>query len=115
MSKHGPIVLIENDTDDHEILRLAFDELLVKKRLVFFESGNDALQYLSTTREHPFLILTDINMPGMNGIELREAIFGDEELRKKSIPFILLTTYADSKLVEKAYELSVQGFYQKPS
>src|SRR4051812_25982938 len=115
MPKQGPIVIIENDTDDHEILQLAFIELNIKNRLIFFESGGEALQYLSTTTDQPFIILTDINMPKMSGVELRREIFKHEELRKKSIPFIFLTTYADAKLVEKAYELSVQGFYQKPT
>jgi len=50
----------------------------------------------------------------MNGLELLEVIFTTPYLRKKAIPFVMLSTSGDKKYVERAYELSVNGFFQKP-
>ena len=61
------------------------------------------------------MILCDINMPVMNGLELRQRINNDEEMRKKSIPFIFLSTAARSTDVNKAFDLSAQGFFVKES
>lgn len=50
----------------------------------------------------------------MSGLELRRKISEDEELKKKSIPFVFLTTSATQYAVSAAYEMSVQGFFEKP-
>jgi DNA-binding NarL/FixJ family response regulator len=52
-------------------------------------------------------------MPLLNGLELRKRINASDYLRKKSIPFVFLTTTASQQSIEVAYEESVQGFYQK--
>ena len=76
-------------------------------------NGKEALEYLHTTTEHPFLILCDINMPVMDGLEFRNAIEQDPFLKKKDIPFVYLTTTGNPLIVRKAYALTVQGFFQK--
>jgi DNA-binding NarL/FixJ family response regulator len=52
-------------------------------------------------------------MPGMNGLELREEICKDEFLRKKSIPFVFLTTTNGKHIIDQVYAMQVQGFFQK--
>lgn len=113
MSVKGPIISIEDDVDDQYIIRQVIRELGVSNDLIFFNNGQEALAYLQTMTEQPFLILCDINMPLMDGIELRERICSDEQLERKSIPFIFLTTAADKKMVRDAYDATVQGFFQK--
>jgi CheY-like chemotaxis protein len=54
-------------------------------------------------------------MPGMNGIEMRNEIINDPYLREKSIPFVFYSTAANPYQIRRAYELTVQGFFQKPS
>ena len=63
----------------------------------------------------PFLILSDINMPRLNGFELRSKIFTNEQLQTKCIPYLFFTTGANKKAVVDAYALSVQGFFIKPT
>ena len=113
MSKDGPVIIIEDDHDDQDILNEALTEIGVQNPIVFFDKGDEALNYLMSTREKPFLILCDINLPGMDGTTLRRKIFEIDYLRKKSIPFIFLTTTARSEAVEEAYRLSVQGYFEK--
>jgi CheY-like chemotaxis protein len=59
---------------------------------MFFDDGNAALNFLMKTEVEPFIILSDINMPKLNGIDLREKIHKNEQLRFKSIPFLFLST-----------------------
>ena len=114
MNKTGPIVVIEDDADDKDILQEIFEELDFKNEIIFFADGEKALDYLTNTAIEPFLILSDINMPKLNGIDLREKIHTNEDLRLKCIPYLFFTTSAEQKHVVDAYSKSVQGFFIKP-
>jgi CheY-like chemotaxis protein len=113
MSKRGPIIIAEDDIDEREILLQAFNSIGVRNEIKFFDHGQLVLDYLNNTADKPFIILCDINLPVMNGLELRQAIDKNEYLRRKSIPFIFLTTYSNQESVNKAYEMAVQGFFIK--
>lgn len=114
MNKGGPIIIIEDDRDDQEILGIVFDELNYKNEIIFFSDGELALNYLTATAVEPFIIFSDINMPKLNGIELRSKIHENEDLRMKSIPYLFFTTGAEQNHVVEAYSKSVQGFFIKP-
>ncbi len=114
MNKNGPIVVIEDDKDDQEILAEIFRNLNFKKAIIYFSDGQDALDYLIETKDKPFLILSDINMPKLNGFELREKIHTNEDLNLKCIPYLFFTTTSNQKSVIDAYSQSVQGFFVKP-
>ncbi len=68
MNKEGPIVFIEDDLDDQEIMAEIFKELNYENKIVFFGDGEKALEYLTKIYIEPFLILSDINMPKLNGM-----------------------------------------------
>jgi CheY-like chemotaxis protein len=110
-----PIIVIEDDYDDQDLLRETFQALKVPNELLFFNRCLKAFRYLKTMLAQPFFILCDVNMPEMIGTEFRKLIFEDDELRKKSIPFIFFTTSDNKKTIEKAYEYSVQGVFVKPA
>ena len=114
MNKDGPIIVIEDDVDDQEVLVEIFKKLGYANEIVYFFDGNDALEFLNKTDIHPFLILSDINMPKINGFELRNKVFTNEQLQTKCIPYLFFTTGANKKVVLDAYALSVQGFFIKP-
>jgi CheY-like chemotaxis protein len=113
MSGLGPTVIIEDDEDDRQLLAEVFNSLQVPNELIFFKEGNAALEYLRGVTVKPFLIITDINLPGMSGLQLREEILKDAYLKKKSIPFIFLSTSDGKHILNKVYELQVQGYFQK--
>jgi CheY-like chemotaxis protein len=114
MNKNGPVVIIEDDTDDQEILADIFKELNYNNKVVFFCDSLQALEYLTATDIEPFLVLSDINMPKLNGMELREKVHNNEDLRLKSIPYLFFSTSAEQKHVIDAYSRSIQGFFVKP-
>jgi CheY-like chemotaxis protein len=115
MNKSGPIIIIEDDIDDQDILGEIFKELNYKNELIFFADSIKALAYLTETDIEPFLVLSDINMPKLNGLELREKIHNNEDLRLKSIPYLFFSTSAEQRHVIDAYSRSIQGFFVKPN
>src|SRR3954462_10535695 len=115
MNKTGPIIIIEDDLDDQEMLVDIFKELNYSNELIFFGDSVKALAYLTETEIEPFLVLSDINMPKLNGMELREKIHNNEDLRLKSIPYLFFSTSAEQRHVIDAYSRSIQGFFVTPS
>ena len=108
-------MLVEDDTDDQELIMEALRAANVSNEMRLFRHGKELYDYLCSTEEKPLVILCDVNMPVMDGFQLREAIQNDHYLRRKSIPFIFLSTDASPHAVERAYELTVQGFFKKPN
>ncbi len=116
MSKKGNILIIEDDIDDKELLEELIIEIGVVNNIVWKLNGAEALSYLCTTTDPMFIIFSDINMPIMNGLELKRKIEADPVLRKKSIPFIFYSTTANLETVVEAYtDLTIQGFFKKGS
>lgn len=115
MNKNGPVVVIEDDDDDQAILKEVFEKLDYPNEVIFFSDGQEALDYLHQTEVLPFLILSDINMPKLDGFALREKLRSDAALQLKCIPYLFFSTAATQKTVIDAYSLSVQGFFVKQS
>ncbi|QHW01008.1 response regulator [Spirosoma endbachense] len=114
MSLSGPIICIEDDKDDQLLIAEAIKELQILNEVCFFFDGEAALEFLKSTPKKPFLILCDTNLPLINGIELRKRLNENEYLRRKSIPFVFITTSANPALVQIAYDITVQGYFKKP-
>jgi CheY-like chemotaxis protein len=115
MKTRGPIVVIEDDMDDQELLAETFKVLEYPNDVIFFSDGYEALAYIEKTDIQPFLILSDINMPKINGFELRRKIYNNEALKVKCIPYLFFTTGANRQAVYDAYSMSAQGFFIKPN
>jgi CheY-like chemotaxis protein len=115
MNKNGPLIVIEDDQDDQELLQNVFNELGYPNEIVFFEDGEAALTYIQGDRIFPFLILSDINLPKLSGFELRKMVQTNEGLSSKCIPYLFFSTSVEKKAVYDAYTMSVQGFFMKPS
>jgi CheY-like chemotaxis protein len=114
MARSGPILIIEDDPDDQYFLVDALKELKIPNEVRLFGNCLDAFHYLNTTKEKPFLIFSDINLPLMSGAELKKKINEVDHIRRKSIPFVFLTTTANHEAVLDAYESLAQGFFTKP-
>jgi len=114
MSKTGPILIIEDDEDDKNLLELAVKELGHFNPIVWFDNTDSALDYLCNTHQAPFVIFSDINLPGKNGLEFKTKIDTDPVLRKKSIPFIFYSTSGHQRDVNEAYtQMTIQGYFKK--
>ena len=114
MNKGGPIIVIEDDIDDQEILSEVFKELKYPNPILFFDNGEVALEHLTATNIQPFLILSDINLPKLDGFKLRDQIHNNAQLNLKCIPYLFFTTSTDQRSMIDAYSRSIQGFFIKP-
>ena len=113
MNRSGPVIVIEDDYDDQELLLEVFKKLNYPNEILFFTDGQDALDFLNSNEINPFLILSDINLPKLNGFDLRNKIKTDAKLQLRCIPYLFFTTASDHQAVIDAYSLSVQGFFIK--
>ncbi len=115
MNKKGEIILIEDDPDDQELFQRAYKELGIQNPLVILKNGREAFDYFNNKNKDLFLIISDINMPLMSGIELRDKMQQVGEIRLRTIPFLFLTTGTPSQNVLYSYTHSIQGFFLKPT
>lgn len=115
MNKDGEIIIVEDDIDDQDLFSEVFKNLKISNNILFFGNGELALEYLEKEGTEPFMILSDINLPKLNGFELRERVFTNKELSDKCIPYIFFTTAVNKASVVNAYAASAQGFFEKPN
>jgi CheY-like chemotaxis protein len=98
MKKEGPVIIIEDDLDDKEMLEEVFNKLGYPNELLFFGDGQTALDFLNGSFVIPFIILSDINMPKLDGFALRDKIKMDADLQLKCIPYLFFSTASSKKL-----------------
>lgn len=113
MKNNRPILLVEDDQVDVMTVRRALDELHVTNRLDVTRDGEAALTFLRDERNRmPCVILLDLNMPRMNGIEFLEVAKNDPELKR--IPVVVLTTSREEQDRLDSFNLGVAGYMVKP-
>jgi len=115
MTKLKPIVIVEDDEDDCAFLLSALKETGINNPFHCFSAGDEALEYLKKTTDEIFLIISDVNMPRMNGLDLKKNINKNEYLNNKTIPFVFLSTSSSELVVKEAFMLCPQGFFKKPT
>ena len=114
MRSAKPLLLIEGSLDEAMIVRRALGELGIKKELVHVPDAEEALTYLrSPVKTKPALILLDLNLPGMNGVELLETIKADPALAE--IAVVVLSTSDERRDILDSFDLSVAGYIVKPA
>ena len=113
MRCQNPILLVEDDLVDAMTVKRALGEIHLTNRLQIVSNGEDALAYLKDpTNEMPCIILLDLNMPKMNGIEFLKVAKNDENL--KMIPVVVLTTSKQEQDKVDSFNLGVAGYMIKP-
>lgn len=117
---HKEILLVEDNPDDVELTRIAFNEAKVANSLTVVTDGAEALDYLFARGAHadrnpadlPSIVLLDLNLPKVDGREVLQAIRANEATR--TLPVVVLTTSAEPFDVETSYALGVNSYIQKP-
>ena len=113
MKNAKPILLVEDDQVDAMTVKRALKDLNVTNRLDISNNGEEALDFLRNDRnQKPGIILLDLNMPRMNGIEFLKIAKKDELLKR--IPVVVLTTSKEEQDRIESFELGVAGYMIKP-
>ena len=108
-----PILLVEDDQVDVMTVKRALGEIRVTNPVINRENGEEALKFLRDPgNERPCIILLDLNMPIMNGIEFLRVVKQDALLKR--IPVVVLTTSEEQPDKIKSFDLGVAGYMAKP-
>lgn len=114
-----PILLVEDDPRDLELTLLALERTQLANDVVVVRDGAQALEYLQregdfAQREpgNPAVILLDLKLPKVNGLEVLQAVRASETLR--SIPVVMLTSSQEESDVMRSYSLGVNAYVVKP-
>lgn len=114
------ILLVEDNPDDVELTRIAFQEAKIGNLLRVVSDGAEALDYLFARGRHagrdpsvlPALVLLDLNLPKVDGREVLQAIRGNDATR--ALPVVVLTTSAEPFDIDATYALGVNSYIRKP-
>ena len=112
MKRELKILLIEDDTIELMKLNRAMLSLNMNHKVTEINNGEDALELLLNEEYYPDIILLDLNMPKINGIEFLSILKTNESL--KFIPTIILTTSSNKKDLLECYNIGIAGYVQKP-
>ncbi len=113
MQSNDPILLVEDDVVDAMTVRRALKDLDVTNEIIHANNGEEAIDYLSNMQnQRPCIILLDINMPKMNGIEFLKEAKSREDCHE--IPVIMLTTSTNDKDMVESFNLNVADYIVKP-
>ena len=108
-----PVLLAEDDSVDQQAVQRAFKQLHITNPLVIANDGEEALSYLKdTANKKPCLILLDLKMPKMDGLELLGQLKADDCLRR--IPVVVFTTSKEEGDKARSFDRSVAGYIVKP-
>ncbi len=115
MPKQGikPVLLVEDDTIDAMAVKKAFKYLHIKNNLFIVANGEEALDYLrDKDNPRPQIVLLDLNMPKMGGIEFMKIAKADDQLKK--VPVVILTTSKAEQDRVITFNLGAAGYIMKP-
>jgi two-component system, response regulator len=114
------VMLVEDNPDDEELTRITLQESNIAHQLVVVRNGAEALDYLFVTGAHvgrgvsmmPQLILLDLKLPNMTGLEVLRRLRADE--RTKPIPVVILTSSIDNEDLLNSYRIGANSYVRKP-
>lgn len=109
------IWIVDNDIDDQDLIKDIFEELDLDYPLELFQTGDQFLTHLDSVKEPPFIIISDINLPKIDGFELRQRMLQKSAEKFHSVPFIFWSTQASDAQIIKAFDLKAHGFFKKAS
>jgi CheY-like chemotaxis protein len=112
-AKNKKIILVEDNLADVELVKISVRELEKPVELVHVGDGQELLNYLKTAQLSEIaVILLDLNMPRVSGIDVLRFISGDENLKK--VPIVMFTTSNSKTDILRCYELGAKAFVCKP-
>lgn len=114
------ILLVEDNPNDEELTRLAFEQNNIKNQLVVAHNGAEALDYIfakgmyegRSLNEQPQLVILDLKLPKVSGFQVLETIRNHEETA--CIPVVILTSSKEEEDMLLAYKLGTNAYVRKP-
>jgi two-component system, response regulator len=113
----GPILLVEDNRDDVDLTLRALKGNNIKNEVIVADDGVKALEYLfgaegAAGKRLPAIVLLDLNLPRLNGLEVLQRIRGDE--RTRTLPVVILTSSTEERDLVEGYKLGANSYVRKP-
>jgi two-component system response regulator len=120
MASKQPLLLVDDSADDVDLCIRSLKKAGVMNEIVVAVDGVEALDYLAgtgrwagrNTREFPAVVLLDLKMPRMDGMEVLQRIRSSPSTR--TLPVVILTSSREERDVTRGYDLGANSFLQKP-
>jgi two-component system response regulator len=120
MIRRNTILLVEDNPDDEELTKRAFEVCKLSNEIVVVRDGMEALDYLFATGTHadrdpellPQVVLLDLNLPKIDGLEVLRRIRADARTRR--LPVVVLTSSSEERDIVQSYDLGANSFVRKP-
>ena len=119
MEQLGRILMVEDDPKDVELTLMALEDYKLANEVVVTRDGEEALDYLycrgkftTRTPDNPAVLLLDLKLPKVDGLEVLQQIKSDEKLRM--IPVVVLTSSHEERDMVASYQLGVNAYVVKP-
>jgi len=114
------IILVEDNPDDALLTKRALKTNNLSNNVIHLKNGEEALNFIfngaeyegKTFSEHPKIILLDLKMPKVNGLEVLKRVKSDP--RTRGIPVVVLTSSSEDPDIKKCYELGANSYIVKP-
>lgn len=110
---NAPVFIVDSDIEDRELLQEAWKELGFSNKLYFFNNAEEVIHELKTNAVVPFLIISEMNLPKISGLKLKQYLLDHEHINFKSIPFVFLADSPSQKQIEESYYLCTNGVFKK--
>lgn len=120
MREDHVILLVEDNADDVELTRRAFDKCKILNKMVVASDGQEALDYLFARERQggdhpvrmPHVVLLDLNLPKISGLEVLRRMRTEEKTRR--LPVVVLTTSVEERDIIESYDLGANSYVRKP-
>jgi len=111
---NSPVFIVDSDAEDKELIETAWKDSALDNKLYFFSNAEDVIRELETGTVVPFLIISEIDLPKISGLQLKQYLLQHKSTNFKSIPFVFFTDMPSQAQIEQAYHLCTNGLFKKP-
>jgi CheY-like chemotaxis protein len=112
--KNAPVFVIDDDLEELEMIQDIWQDLNFTNKLETFSSIDQMIDRLKENI-NPFIIISDVNLPKIDGFALKQLLAEEPDVKYKSVPFVFWSTTASDEQIKKAYDACGHGFFIKGS
>jgi len=112
MHRSNKILLVEDNPDDVELARRAFRKINVTEEIAVASDGAAALAYMMDAESMPSLVLLDLQLPKVHGLDVLRRLRAEKRTRR--VPIVMLTSSREERDIQTSYDLGANSFIHKP-